>query len=120
MTRTLQFALSDAVRSQDTGTLIAGLISRAGSREAAWEFTRREWRALTQKLGTFQGIPAIVSALGSYCSMDKAAEIRQFFAQNTVRSSERALQQSLERVEACAALDARQSAPFTAWLATAK
>jgi aminopeptidase N len=120
VTRTLQFALSDAVRSQDTGTLIAGLISRPGSRESAWEFTRREWRSLTQKLGTFQGIPTIVSALGSYCSMDKAAEIRQFFAQNPVRSSERALQQSLERIEACAALDARQSAPFSAWLATAK
>ena len=118
--RTLQFAMSDAVRSQDTGTIIAGLISRGGSRDAAWEFTRREWRALTQKLGTFQGIPTIVSALGSYCSTQKATEIRQFFEQNPVKSSERSLLQALERIEACAALDARQSVPFTAWLATAK
>jgi aminopeptidase N len=118
--RTLEFAISDAVRSQDTGTLVAGLISRPSSREAAWTFTKREWRTLTRKLGTFQGIPAIISAVGSYCSADKASDVRQFFTQNPVKSSERALQQALERIESCAALDARQSAPFSAWLATAK
>jgi hypothetical protein len=114
--RTLQLALTDTVRSQDTGTLVAGLLSRASSREAAWAFTRREWRALTRKLGTFQGIPGIVSAVGSFCSADKAREVREFFKENPVRSSERALQQALERIESCAALDARQSAPFSAWL----
>jgi aminopeptidase N len=115
--RTLEFAMSDAVRSQDTGTLIAGLISRPASREAAWAFTKREWRALTQKLGTFQGIPGIVSSLGSFCAADRAADVRQFFGSNPVKSSERALQQALERIEACVALDARQSKPFTTWLA---
>jgi aminopeptidase N len=114
--RTLDFALSSAVRSQDTGTLIAGLINRGPSREAAWEFTKRQWRKLTQKLGTFQGIPAIVSAVGAFCSADKAADVKQFFARNPVKTSERGLQQSLERIEACAALDARQSTPFSAWL----
>jgi aminopeptidase N len=118
--RTLEFAMSDAVRSQDTGTLIAGLISRPASREAAWAFTKREWRALTQKLGTFQGIPAIVSSLGSFCAADKADDVRQFFGRNPIKSSERTLQQSLERIEACVALDARQSTPFSTWLATAR
>jgi aminopeptidase N len=118
--RTLDFAVSDAVRSQDAGTLIAGLINRAWSRDMAWEFTKREWRALTQKLGTFQGIPAIVTSVGAFCSTAKAADVRAFFAKNPVRAAERGLQQSLERIESCAQLDARQSKPFAAWLAAAR
>jgi aminopeptidase N len=118
--RTLALAISDTVRSQDTGVLIAGLLGRASSRDAAWDFTKREWRKLTQKLGTFQGIPGIVSAVGSFCSGTQAADVKRFFSQNPVRAAERALQQSLERIESCAALKARQSAPFAAWLATTK
>jgi aminopeptidase N len=117
VTRTLEFALSDEVRTQDTGTLIAGLLARPASRDAAWAFTQAQWATLVKKLGTFQGIPAIVSALGGYCSMPKAAEIKAFFAKTPVPAAERTLQQAIERIENCAAVDARQSAPFAAWLA---
>ena len=114
--RTLEFSLSSSVRTQDTATLIAGLLTRA-SRDAAWEFTRTQWATISQKLGTFQGIPNIVNALGNFCSMDRAAEIRAFFSANPVPAAERTLQQAVERIENCAALDARQSAPFSTWLA---
>ena len=115
--RTLEFALSDNVRTQDTGTLLAGLLGRPASREAAWAFTQAQWPTLVKKLGTFQGIPTIVSALGGFCSTARAAEIKAFFAKHPVASAERTLQQALERIENCAAVDARQSAPFAAWLA---
>ena len=115
--RTLEFAMSDEVRTQDTAALIAGLMARPSSRDAAWEFTRTQWTAISRKLGTFQGIPGIISALGNFCSTERAAEIRTFFTQNPVPSADRTLQQALERVESCAALDARQSAPFGTWLA---
>jgi aminopeptidase N len=113
--RTLELALSPAVRTQDTATLIGRLIGRTGVRDAAWEFTKTQWAALTMKLGT-QGIPGIVSALGSFCSTERAADIREFFAKSPVPSAARTLQQALERIETCAALDAKQSAPFAAWL----
>jgi hypothetical protein len=71
---------------------------------------------LVQKLGTFQGIPTIVSSLGSMCSREKASDVRQFFAKNPVSSSERTLAQAIERIEVCAALAERQSAPLAAWL----
>jgi puromycin-sensitive aminopeptidase len=118
-TRTLEFAVSPAVRTQDTGTLIGGLLSRPWSRDAAWAFTKAQWRTLTQKLGTFQGIPAIISAVGGFCSSSAAADVRAFFAANPVPSAERTLQQSLERIESCAAVDAQQSRPFAAWLEAA-
>jgi aminopeptidase N len=118
--RTLAFAVSPAVRTQDTGTLIANLIARPWSRDTAWDFTKAQWPTLIQKLGTFQGIPTIISSLGSMCSTQKAADVRQFFAKNPVPSAERTLQQSLERIEVCAALAQRQSTPMSDWLRTAE
>jgi aminopeptidase N len=116
--RTLTLALSDTVRTQDTGTLLAGLLGRGWSRELAWATVKSEWRMLTQKLGTFQGIPTIVGSLSAFCSTERAADIKEFFAKNPVRAAERGLQQALERIDACVALDTAQSAPFTSWLAT--
>jgi aminopeptidase N len=115
--RTLAYALSDAVRTQDTGTVIGQLIARGASRAAAWTFAKAEWRTITQKLGTFQGIPTIVTAVGAFCSAREAADVRAFFGKNPVPAAERTLQQAIERIESCVAVDERQSKPFAAWLA---
>jgi hypothetical protein len=117
--RTLRFAVSPAVRTQDTGTLIAGLLGQSRSRDAAWAFVQAEWTTLTQKLGTFQGIPGIIGALGGFCSTQAAARVRQFFTANPVPSAGRTLQQAIERIENCAALTARQSPALTSWLSAA-
>ena len=115
--RTLAFAMSPDVRTQDTGTLLAGLIVRPWSRDAAWSFVRTQWPTLTQKLGTFQGIPGIIGATGAFCSPAAAVEVRQFFEKNPVPSSERTLRQAVERIDNCAALAARQSPLMAPWLA---
>ena len=117
--RTLAFAVLPAVRTQDTGTLIAGLLARPVSRDAAWTFVRAEWPTLTRKLGTFQGIPTIIGALGNFCSTEAALQVKQFFTKNSMPSAERTLQQAIERIENCAALVARQSPALTAWLMSA-
>ena len=114
--RTLEMALSAEVRSQDAPTLIGLLLSTQESQDQAWTFVKSQWAALTEKLGVFQGIPSIVGSLGGFCSTERAAELRDFFAKNPVPPAARALQQSLERVESCASLDARESAPFARWL----
>jgi aminopeptidase N len=116
--RTLEFAVSPGVRTQDVATLIGGLMGRPWARDATWEFMRTQWKAIAAKLGTFQGIPGIVNTLAAFCSSTRAAEIRAFFKENPVPAADRLLAQALERIESCAALDARQSAPFTTWLAS--
>jgi aminopeptidase N len=116
---TLTFALSPAVRTQDTGSLLAALLSRPWARDAAWDFTKSRWNSLVERLGMFQGIPEVIGGLGSMCSASAAGDIKAFFASHPVPAAQRGLQRSIERVESCAALDARQSPPFAAWLATA-
>ena len=114
--RTLAFALSDDVRSQDMPTLVSPLFGGANG-DAAWAFLRANWDAITRKLGTFQGLPNIVNGLGSFCSAARSAEIAAFFTAHPVAATARSLQQALERIDACAALDARQSPAFGTWLA---
>ncbi len=114
--RTLALAVSDEVRSQDTPTLIAPLFAGAQG-DMAWAYVQKEWEPLTRKLGVFQGVPAIVGALSGFCSPAKSKEVAAFFDTHPVPPAARSLKQALERIDACAAVDARQSKPFAAWLA---
>jgi aminopeptidase N len=116
VTRTLEFAVSPDVRSQDAATLIGGLLSRPSSRDAAWAFVRARWTTLTARLEEFQSLPTIVGSLGTFCSTARAREVRQFFVDHPLPSSERTIRQAVERIENCAALAERQTAPLTAWL----
>jgi aminopeptidase N len=115
--RTLKFALSSEARTQDAPQLIAQLLGSEASQDETWNFIKSEWPAMTAKFGTFQGIPAIVGALSGYCSAAKSDEIKQFFAAHPVPEAARSLQLTYERIASCVALKARQSPPFTNWLA---
>jgi aminopeptidase N len=114
--RTLEFALSPAVRTQDTGTLIASMMVQPWSQEMTWEFVKANWQTIVKSLGEFQGIPSIVESTGSFCSAPRAQEVRAFFDKNPIPSSQRAVQQSIERIENCVALKERQSKPLAAWI----
>jgi aminopeptidase N len=118
--RTLKFAISPDVRTQDTSSLIAGLISQPTSRQAAWMFVKDNWDLLTTKLGVFQGIPRIAGAVGAFCSREEAADAEAFFKAHPVPAAERTLKQAFERAENCAAVRERQQMAASEWLATAK
>jgi aminopeptidase N len=117
MTRTLDLALSPDVRSQDSATLIAGLLNHSWGRQAAWTFVKQHWAQLIERLGTFQGIPIIVSATGSFCSAAASADVKRFFTAHPVESAERGIRQAIERIDSCAAVHARQSGPLSHRLA---
>jgi len=104
------------VRTQDAPTLIGLLLAQPASQDIAWSFVKSKWAPLTERLGVFQSVPTLVGALGGFCTPEKASDIKAFFAKNPVPSAARLLQQSIERIESCVALDQRQSAPFTRWL----
>ncbi|MBP7777688.1 MAG: M1 family metallopeptidase [Acidobacteria bacterium] len=113
--QTLALSLTDEIRSQDTGNVVGTLLTGPAG-DQAWTFVTREWDRLTAKLGVFQGVPAIIGSLGAFCSTDRARQIAAFFAAHPVPSAARGLQQSIERIDACVAVDRRQSPAFTAWL----
>jgi aminopeptidase N len=114
--RTLEYALSPAVRTQDTGTLVGTMMQHPWSQEMTWEFVQTNWQTIVKTLGEFQGIPSIVESLSAFCSASRAREVRAFFEKNPIPSSQRAVQQSVERIENCVALKERQAKPLSAWL----
>ena len=116
--RTLQFAISPDVRTQDTSTLIGGLIGQPWSRDAAWAFVKANWDTLTKLLGVFQGIPRIAGSVGAFCSREKKAEVEQFFKEHPVPAAERTLRQAFERIDNCAAVKERQAPAASTWLAS--
>jgi len=65
-------------------------------------------------------VPFIVGGLGGFCSTARATEVKAFFDTHPEPAAARSLRQAIERIETCAAIDARQSAPLTAWLAKQK
>jgi aminopeptidase N len=115
--RTLEFALSDKVRTQDTSLLLAQLLASPSSQEATWEYLKSHWDVVTKKVGGFLGMPTIAGALGASCSAAKSADIKAFFDAHPSPDAARTLQQTYERIATCVAVDARQSAAFTKWLA---
>jgi len=117
--RTLRFAISTDVRTQDTASLIGGLISRSSSQDAAWAFVKANWDTLTRTLGIFQGIPRIAGAVGAFCSREKRAEVEQFFKEHPVPAAERTLRQAFERIDSCVAVRERQAPAASSWLASA-
>jgi aminopeptidase N len=117
--RTLEFAMSSEVRSQDASTLIGTLLVHEWSRDLAWEFTKTQWPTLLKTLNIFQAVPDLVGAFGGFCSVARANDVKDFLARNSVPAVARAAQQAIERIDNCIALDMRQSKPFAAWLARA-
>ena len=117
MQTTLKWSLTPAVRLQDTGTLIRGMLRLPWAREATWAFVKDQWPALVAKLGVFQGIPGIISGLNNLCSTADAADVRAFFAKHPVDAVGRRIQQSIASIETCASVDAHQSRPLASWLA---
>jgi aminopeptidase N len=114
--RTLESALSSDVRTQDSATLIVGLLALPWSRPIAWAFVKAEWARITDRLGTFQGVPYMMFGLANFCSVEEAGEVKSFFATHPVPQAERGLRQAIEQMERCAAMRTRQSGPFGSWL----
>ena len=118
--RTLAYAMSPDVRTQDAGFVLAGLLSEPWSRDRAWAFVQKEWPRLTERLDTFQGLPTIVNGTSNFCSADAAAQVKQFFAEHPLPTAERTIQQAIEKINGCAALKARQGPALKTWLRQAR
>jgi aminopeptidase N/puromycin-sensitive aminopeptidase len=98
--RTLALIDQGKIRQQDYVRLFPALLAESPAREIAWDYLKAHWDSLAEKVTTFGGGGA-VSALGGFCSIEKRDEIKQFFATHRAPGAERALQQSLQRINSC-------------------
>jgi len=98
--RTLNFSLSESVRSQDTVFVIGGVTGTVQGREAAWQFVKDMWETLHKRYqGGFLLARLVKSVTQNFVSEDKDKDIRDFFAAHPAPAAERTIQQALENIQ---------------------
>ncbi len=113
--KTLDFALSNAVRSQDSSTLMAQMLERRQTQDQAWEYVQQHWPEILRKATSSSGA-RIVAAAGSFCTVERRDEVANFFRSHDAGTSPRALRQSLDRIDECIHLRAAQEPALRSWL----
>jgi len=113
--RTLEYAISPSVRTQDTLGLIASVMENPNGRKLAWDFVRSHWSELEKVGGGFTS-GEVVAATSSFCDVSMRDEVEEFFAVHKVPTAERTLKQSVERMNYCVDLKSQQTRQLSSWL----
>ena len=118
--RTLHFAVSSA-RSQDATLIIARLIANPAGRKLGWDFVRNQWDSMKGDSGAFGGGSAgmIVSSTRNFCDAEMRDQVQTFFSAHPVPAASRRLKQSLEQIDYCIDMKARQGTDLANWLQNA-
>ena len=113
--RTLDFAVSPSVRSQDSLGLISDVMQNPAGTRVAWDFVRSHWTDIEKVGGGFTS-GEVVNATSVICDSGMRDEVQDFFATHKVPTAERTLKQSLERINYCVDLKSQQTPQLALWL----
>jgi aminopeptidase N len=108
LARSLEYALSSDIRSQDRPRFIASIIENPAGGQTAWNYLQAHWKELQSRAPKWS-MPRIVRSLGTLCAESSAGNVRAFFAGHSVPAAERSIRQSLETISACVETKALQS-----------
>jgi aminopeptidase N/puromycin-sensitive aminopeptidase len=113
--RTLDFAISPEVRSQDSLRVITTVMRNPAGRDLAWDFVRSHWDAVAKAGGPFASA-AVVGATGVFCDAGMRDQVTEFFSTHKVAAAERTYKQSIERINNCVDFKSQQQPQLASWL----
>jgi aminopeptidase N/puromycin-sensitive aminopeptidase len=113
--RTLDYAISPDVRSQDALGLISSVMSNPAGEKLAWDFVLARWDAV-QKAGGVFASAEVVGATDSFCDAHMRDQVVDFFAAHKIEAAERTYRQSIERINNCIDLRSQQEPQLASWL----
>jgi len=113
--RTLDFAISPDVRSQDSLRVITTVMRNPAGRELAWDFVRSHWDAVAKAGGPFASAE-VVGATGVFCDTGMRDQVTEFFSAHKVAAAERTYKQSIERINNCVDFKSQQEPQLASWL----
>jgi len=117
ITKVLQFAISDEVKSQDTISVMAGCTSSLVGRTMTWQFTKDNWELLhTRYSSGFLLIGLIRVTTKYFATKSDADDIMAFFKEHDCSAATRTINQSLESIELNRKWLERDQADVVAWL----
>ncbi|MBV9574892.1 MAG: M1 family metallopeptidase, partial [Acidobacteriales bacterium] len=113
--RTLNFAISTDVRSQDALQLITAVLQNPAGEKLAWAFIQSHWEEVQRAGGPFAGA-RVVRAISSFCDAGMRDQAVDFFAAHKIEAFERTYKQSMERINDCVDLKSQQQPQLESWL----
>jgi aminopeptidase N len=113
--RTLEFAISPDVRSQDALGVITSVMGNPAGQQLAWDFVRQHWTEIEKAGGPFASAQ-VVGATSVFCDAGSRDQVTEFFTAHKVASAERTYKQSIERINNCADLKSQQESQLASWL----
>ena len=111
----MAYATSGKVKNQDSLGLMAEMLGDPATRDSAWQYITTHWQAVSGQLTEMNG-GAIVGSTASFCSADKAAEVKQFYAAHPVHAAARALTRAQASIEDCVEFRSAQEGNLKTWL----
>lgn len=97
---TLEFSLSDAVRTQDIIMVIKNVAKNPFGKKILWPWLKQNWKKLIKKTGEGNTvIKKIVEAISEISDDTIIEVVKEFFKNNPAPGTERTLSQALERVQ---------------------
>ncbi len=113
---TLESTLTPAVRGQDLYILIS-LLSNPNSQGAAWDFISKNFGQIQKKTGGgLGGVSVFLYGAQSFCSDQRAKDVKQFFAEHSFPGTERNQKETVESINSCVGLRDEQQSKLSAWL----
>jgi aminopeptidase N/puromycin-sensitive aminopeptidase len=113
--RTLNYAISPDVRSQDALGLIARVMDNPAGQKLAWDFVRQHWPAIEKSGGPFASAE-VIGATDSFCDATMRDEVVEFYSAHKIEAAERTYRQSIERINNCVDLKSQQEPQLASWL----
>lgn len=99
ITKALEFALSDKVRSCDTVFSMAGCTSSLAGRKMTWQFTKDHWDDLYKRYdGGFLLSRLIKISTQNFVTEEEAKDVADFFKAHETPAAERVIRQCLESI----------------------
>jgi len=115
--RSLDYGLSDKVRSQDVMYVFGSTSSSLVGMNITWEYVKGNWEAIKTHLGgSFLFGRIVSSSAKNFYTEDKAEEVEKFFKQRSVPGIERTIQQTLESIRSNASYLNRETGSLNQWL----
>ncbi len=95
--RTLDLAVGPEVRNQDRAFLLAGLLGRRASRQAAWTFVEERWDDLVRLMDPML-LQNLIRALGQLTYEPVATEVREFLVPRASEQTRETIAQVTEQL----------------------
>ncbi|MBY0547080.1 MAG: M1 family metallopeptidase [Candidatus Obscuribacterales bacterium] len=117
--KTLMLVIGPDVRSQDGFKVLAEMLARPTSQTRAWEFTRNNWKQITEKFPP-RSLNAIAAACASFDRPEEEQSIKQFFAENKLPYGKAEVSRMLEVLHASVLYRQRNEEKIRAWVTARK